>query len=157
MVTVELSTVEAVASHLDFPALALAYEQEADSARVGMDKVRGVNFNAYLHLEAAGLIHVVAAHDGDRLIGFAVLLLSEHLHFSRMVATVEAIFALPETGAGAELMRFLEGFARQQGAAGLFISAPTGGRLDRVMRRSRSYSQTNAVFYKPLQGEDHGN
>jgi hypothetical protein len=66
---------------------------------------------------------------------------------------VESYFVVAarrKTGAGLTLLREAEREAKARGAVALLISAPARGRLADVLRASRNYDHTNAVFCKVL-------
>ncbi|MFV0602037.1 MAG: GNAT family N-acetyltransferase [Brachymonas sp.] len=151
MATVEQSTVEAITSDAAFPALAREYAAEADAAHLGDHPCATGNLATYRDLEAAGVVHSFAVRIDGALVGFAAVLLAEHPHFSRLLATLDTIFvraSARECGAGARLLAHIERFAREAGAAGMYVSAPAGGQLEQVMHRNRHYRQTNAMFFK---------
>ena len=74
-------------------------------------------------------------------------------HFGRKVGVSESYFVAAEyrkTGAGLRLLHAAEEAAREAGAVGVLVSAPTGGILERVMP-GVGYRETNRVFFKGLQ------
>lgn len=106
----------------------------------------------YVAMETAGVLHSFAAYDEEKIIGFAVVLATVVPHYSALVATMESIFVGAEhrsTGAGLKLIRMVEGFAKEIGAVGLFLSAPHGSDLAKVTPRI-GYTKTNEIFFKGL-------
>jgi hypothetical protein len=106
----------------------------------------------YDPLEQAGVLHTLAAFEGDNLIGFLVLLVSLNPHYSVLLAVTESWFVAPEhraTGAGLELYRGARGMARGLGAKALYVSAPMGGQLAGVMA-GLGARETNRVFCEVL-------
>ena len=108
----------------------------------------------YARLEHHGALHVVGAYLDDELVGFCHVLVSLNPHYSRLLAVTESLFVAAAhrgTGAGLALLREAESIARERGAAGLLISAPTGGSLAAVLERSKGFRETNRVFFRELQ------
>jgi len=58
--------------------------------------------------------------------------------------------AARKTGAGLALRKRAELVAADMGAVGVLISAPSDGRLAKVMERDRQYVETNRVFFRRL-------
>lgn len=108
---------------------------------------------SYKQLEAAGLLHVLGSFTDETLTGFLCLMVSTLPHYGVMVATTESFFVASEhrkSGAGTMLLKQAEYLAREKGAAGLFVSAPKGGRLAQVMESAPRYRETNRVFFRSL-------
>lgn len=132
---------------------ALLAEYTAESAIPELGPtVRQAELAQYKAMEAAGLLHMLGAFRGDGLmVGFLTLLIAPLPHFGgRPVASTESFFvAAPErrSGAGLKLLRAAEQRAAEQGAAGLLMSAPVGGRLAQVLPRA-GYRETSRVFFR---------
>ena len=106
----------------------------------------------YLGMEEAGFLHVIAAFLGNELIGFATVVVAVLPHYGVPVATMESIFVRDRhrrSGAGIKLVREAEALARDEGAKGLLVTAPAGGRLSRVMPKI-GYRETNTVFFRAV-------
>jgi len=106
----------------------------------------------YMRMEEAGFFHVIAAFRGRELIGFAAVVVAVLPHYGVPVATMESIFVRNRHrhyGAGIKLVREAENLAREQGAKGLLVTAPAGGRLSLVMPKI-GYRKTNTVFFRVL-------
>lgn len=107
----------------------------------------------YRKLEEAGVLRPVAAFEGDRLLGFISPLCSVLPHYGVVAATVESFFvprALRKKGIGLELLAEAELVAQVAGARALFLSAPAGGSLARVLDRRGGYRLSNVVHVKAL-------
>jgi len=107
----------------------------------------------YQQLEAIGIFHVLAAYQGEELIGFMTLIVTVLPHYGARTATTESVFVAERhrsSGAGLKLIREAESWAKELGAVGLLLSAPYGGRLADIGPRI-GYQQTNVVFFKRLQ------
>jgi len=144
----------------DAPVFAeLAAEYEAESLRNPDLAGSTVPDRAgYQALFEAGVLHPLGVYVGDELAGFCTVLLSPVLHHhGRLIAIMESLFvarAYRKGGAGRALLAAAERVAREQGALGLHINAPTGGVLERVLPR-QGYRAVNQIFYRPLHKEEH--
>lgn len=107
------------------------------------------NWSAYRALEAAGLLHALAARLDDMLIGFVGVLQGQSIP----VATTERVFVLKahrRTGAGLKLLCAAEAKARELGSCALQVVAPAEGSLAKVLP-GMGYRESNRVFVKFLQ------
>lgn len=152
--TVELrrTTITQLFESTGFDAVCAAYcaesNRNASLAGSAPDRVR------YEVMEQAGMLHAMGAFDACQLVGLAVILITPVLHFEgKTVATTESIFMLPDyrKAAGARLLAAVNALAKDCGCAGLYISAPSGGRLERILPRS-GFVETNRVFYSSFDG-----
>lgn len=107
----------------------------------------------YQQFEKVGIFHVLAAYQGEELIGFMTMIVTVLPHYGALTATTESVFvaeAHRAGGAGLKLIREGEAWAKELGAVGLLLSAPAGGKLESLAPRI-GYKQTNVVFFKGLQ------
>lgn len=149
MITVAPSTVADVTNSPNFPALAAAYA--AESQIKGLPAAT-TDMRGYQNLETAGFLHVFAAHRNGELIGFLSLLVAPHPRYSVSLATTESYFVAREhrnTGAGLRLLSAAKVKARELGAPGLLVSAPSNGSLAEVLPRL-GFVETNRVFFQCL-------
>ena len=133
----------------NWSALLDAYAAECGNTGIGTPEMQ---VNTYRALEASGALKIAAAYHDGELAGFLFYLLAVLPHYGRLVAVSESYFVDParrDTGAGLALLRAAEAGATDAGAVGLLMSAPAGGRLDRMLAASR-YEHTNAVWFKRL-------
>jgi GNAT superfamily N-acetyltransferase len=131
---------------------ALVAEYAAESATEGLGPVNP-QWRMYEAMDAAGIARLLCAYNGSVVVGFLVLLVSVVPHFGVPIASTESFFvsrAARSTGAGMMLRRAAERMARDMGAVGFFISAPTGSRLAEVMSKSKGWRETNRVFFRRL-------
>lgn len=109
--------------------------------------------NGYATLVGAGLLHPLGAFVGSTLVGMCAVLVTPVLHFGgKIIASTETLFVAKEHragGAGRRLLYAAEQVAVRAGAAGLYVSAPTGGRLERLLPYL-GYHEANRVFYRRL-------
>lgn len=107
----------------------------------------------YAALERAGVMCCFAVICDYHVVGFANVLITVMPHYGRKVATVESLFvakAYRNTRAGVSLMTVIEAHAMAAGCAGILYSAPTGGKLERLLSRQKKYQRTNSVFLRSL-------
>ena len=148
--TVTRATLAEIEASPDLAALLEEYAAESANDEIGPACPQ---IDTYRAMEAAGLFHAFAARCDGRLIGFMFLLVPVLPHFGRKVGVSESYFVAAEyrkTGAGLRLLHAAEEAAREAGAVGVLVSAPTGGILERVMP-GVGYRETNRVFFKGLQ------
>jgi len=148
-VMVRQITVTEAFEHQMFPSLAREYAEE--SAIAGLPDPQG-KLGAYQMLESSGSEAFAAygAFWGDTLIGFVVVLTPVIPHYGVAIAVAESLFvgrSYRKLGAGMMLIRQAEQRAREVRSPGLLLSAPSGGRLERILPR-RGYLETNRVFMK---------
>ncbi len=150
MTTIRQISVDDFFAHHDAPALLAEYA--AESAIDGLPTPTPDQAK-YQLIERTGALHVLAAFQGDTLLGFLALLVSFNPHYSTQLAVVESFFvgsAYRRTGAGLKLLKKAENVASMEHADGLLISAPVNGRLAAVMDGHGSYRETNRVFFRSL-------
>jgi GNAT superfamily N-acetyltransferase len=130
---------------------ALRDEYEAEASRDPALRNKEPDRKGYDALVRAGLMVALGAFAGERLVGVATVLFSPVLHAGmEYIAVTETLFvakAHRAGGLGLRLLRAAEAVAAEHGAKGLYVSAPTGGVLERVLPR-RGYRETNKVFYR---------
>lgn len=129
----------------------LLAEYARESGMPGMPEPKAC-MEAYLNIEASGMLHVLCACVGTELVGFLVLLINNLPHYGATVAVNESFFVAKQyrcTGAGVKLRKAAESLAVEQGAVGILASAPAGGSLAVVLPRS-GYLHTGEVFFKRL-------
>ena len=146
---IRASTVAELEAAPTFPALLAEYAEE--SAVDGMPPP-SAKMETYRALNAAGVLHVLAAWADEMLVGFITVLAVPLPHYSVTTAVSESFFvavAHRSTGAGLKLLRAAEAKTRELGAPGLVVSAPYAGRLFEVLPR-RGYSEVSRVFFKKV-------
>lgn len=107
------------------------------------------NEDQYVKLEEMGLLKAAGAFDGDTLVGFVAVVFSFVPHFKgEALASTESLFLSKSfrTGAnGLKLLQWAQQTAVLYGAAGLFVSAPAGSRLEKLL--AHKAEKTNSVFF----------
>ena len=89
----------------------------------------------------------------EELVGLCAVLIAPVLHFGgKVIASTETIFVAEAHRAGAvgrKLLHAAEEVAVLAGAGGLYVTAPTGGRLERLLPHV-GYHETNRIFFRGL-------
>lgn len=145
---IRLATVNEIAADPRFHDLMREYAAESAITGIELGEPR---IDIYQSLEAAGALTILASYDNDELSGFLCLLISILPHFNVKMATTESYFVAKDkrhTGAGLALLREAEKLAHEKDAAGILISAPIGGRLDKILESVDTYRETNRVFFR---------
>lgn len=107
---------------------------------------------SYHALESTGSFFIFGAFVDSELVGFMTVVMPILPHYSVRTATMESFFVSPKHrngGTGIKLIKHVEAFATEQGAVGFLISAPAGGRLEKLLSRF-DYRHTNTVFFRKL-------
>ena len=131
-------------------ALLREYAQECGIAGLPKPKAEWLT---YARLEHHGALHVIGSYLDGILVGFCHVLVSLNPHYSALLAVTESLFVATAhrgTGAGLALLGEAGSIARQRGAVGLLVSAPTGGSLAAVLERSKGFRETNRAFLQEL-------
>lgn len=126
------------------------YAAECSIPEIGQIKP---SLTMYSMMEGAGLQQCFGVYQGDLLIGFASLLTTILPHYSEKVATLESLFVgkqFRKLGAGTDLMKFVQKYAKEAGCKAILYSAPAGGQLERVLANRKSMRRTNSVFTQAL-------
>lgn len=147
-VIVKQCTVAEIESASNFPALINEYSEYAIE---GMPEPL-VKMETYRVLERAGLQFVFGAFLGNTLVGFMSVLVSCIPHYGIIGTYSESLFVAKEhrkTGAGLKLIHAAESMAKNAGAPGLIISAPTHGILAEVLPEI-GYTDTHHLFFRRL-------
>lgn len=132
----------------DFPALLDAYALESAILNLPTPQPHA---ESYIQLEQAGVMFSFGAYEGDKLIGFCNVLVSQVPHYSVKVGTMESWYVHKDyrfTGAGVALKHEAERAAEAAGAVGMFITAPINSDLAESMARHTPYTETNRVFFR---------
>jgi GNAT superfamily N-acetyltransferase len=115
------------------------------------------NREAYLYLERNGMIAPLGVFFDGGLVGFCIVMFSGNLHASnRLVASTESLFvgsAWRAGGAGIKLLRAAEQLAIDRGSTGLYVTAPAGGRLEKVLPRI-GFHEVSRVFHSNFRQEN---
>lgn len=110
-------------------------------------------FDYYKQMEAAELLFSFGAYREGELIGFLLMTVAFIPHYGERIAGTESFYVLPEhrkSGAGLRLLKRAEASAKFIGARGFYVSAPAGGKLDRVMTAMPGYREASRVYFRGL-------
>lgn len=149
-IIVRQSSIDEITRADNLPELLEHYAQESS-----IDGLGSINpdWATYKNLEQAGYYMPVAVFVGGVLAGFAGVIITQNPHYGKTLAVTESLFVDPQFrkhGVGNKLIQHVETLARERGAAGLLISAPSGGRLQKLLPTA-GYRETNRAFFKGLQ------
>ena len=131
--TVTQSTALGIIRDPSFPALRAEYA--AECALAGLPDPQEKE-SAYAALDQSGALTLFRADVGGVLAGFVSVLAPVLPHYGVTVAVTESLFVAAryrKSGAGLALIRRAERYARGIGSPGMLISAPSGGRLVRLL------------------------
>ena len=149
-VVIRPCTVDEIERSESLPELLAAYAQESSIPELGE---AFPDMTTYREIEARGMMMAIGAFSPD-LVGLATILIYGLPHYGgRRIASMESLFVMPSArrnGTGMRLLEATEQLARDIGAAGLLVSAPVGGRLDRVLARKTRCRKTNHIFFVGL-------
>ena len=143
-------TVEECLSAPNLSELLDEYAKECSIAGIGQTNPQ---FDSYKALEAAGLLRLIGAFDDKRLLGFVSVMTTVLPHYGKQLSVTESLFCAQEArqyGIGSLLILAAESLADELGSVGLMVSAPVGGRLEKLLPHV-GYSKTNSVFFKSVQ------
>lgn len=133
----------------DFEALCAEYAEESSRNEKLYDTKP--DRAAYAHFEAMGIMQPLGAYHAGKLVGFCAVLLSPVLHSEgKRIATTESLFiakAHRRGLVGVDLLDAAQAVATECGADGLYVSAPTGGRLISLLGKI-GFTESNRTFYR---------
>ena len=107
----------------------------------------------YAAMERAGAVRMFGAFYEGKLVGLASVLITVLPHYGQKAATIESLFvakSFRSKGLGPELMRAVEAHAKEAGCKAILYSAPSGGKLERLLSKRKDMRRTNSVFCRPL-------
>jgi hypothetical protein len=132
------------AAVFDYPELLEAYAAECSIPLIGQINPQP---KTYELMEQAGILKCFGFFEGHSLVGFVTVLTTVLPHYGKKVATVESIYA---KRGGKDLMDAVENYAKESGCVAILYSAPSGGRLERLLSLKKNIKRTNAIFCRDL-------
>src|ERR1017187_4336871 len=141
------TSVDEIFENANWPNLFAHYAGE--SAMLGMPPPKA-DFEHYKKLELAGLLETAGAFSDGKLVGVIAVVVGSLPHYSQYVSTTESFFVLKEyrrQGTGKKLLALGKAFTFQKGAPGLFVSAPIGSALEKVLSHDTAFTAKNTVFF----------
>ena len=107
--------------------------------------------DGYERMVNAGMLYPLGLFSGDELVGMCAVLITPVLHFGgKVLASTETLFVAKSHrsgGAGMNLLHAAENIASIAGAGGLYVTAPVGGNLEKLLPHV-GYHETNRVFFR---------
>lgn len=134
--------------------IGLRDEYKAECELMGMQRSLP-NLETYRMLEDIGVLTLYCAFHCGCLVGFVTLVVAPIPHYNVPMIATESIFVGSKhrkTGAGLALLRAAEEHAKNNGIHIMQVSAPLGGRFEKVMSR-QGYDCTNVIFTKRFSHE----
>lgn len=97
------------------------------------------NWDKYIGMEKAGVLHVMAVRDEEKLVGYAFLAVLPHLHYcTTVMGWSDILYLLPSYRRGFNGIKLLtetEKMAGELGAKRLYIIAKVNRTFGRVLKR----------------------
>ena len=117
-------------------ALAQAHWEEVEAPMYGAREYH-MDFEQYEKLDSAGMLHIVTARDGGRMVGYASFFATCNMHLGGMLATLDGLFLdRAYRGAGGiKLLRFAADEVRACGAVAAQFSSPASKDCGALYRR----------------------
>lgn len=129
-----------------FDLMAAAYTSESGTAEYGEANVAK---EGYYTLEKYGDASLLVVESCDCIVGFAVIVHSYHMHFSKHIAVLETLYLDPvfRNGTlGIKLIRAAQKLAKQKGFEFMTASAPAGSRLNKLYARMGRATDVDYLF-----------
>lgn len=148
-IMVRRTTISEIESNENFSALFMEY---ADECAIHGLPAPTEKMAAYHLIEKSGIFQAYGAFLGDILIGFMAVLTPVVPHYGVGITVTESLFVGKEyrkMGAGLKLLKKAHNHASAAKSPGLFISAPTGGTLEKILPRL-GFRETNKAFFKDI-------
>jgi hypothetical protein len=112
-----------------------------------------VNYERYLQLEAAGMLHVAVARQDGRLVGYHIFVVRAPQHYmSTVMAFSDATYLKPSCRkgfAGISFLRFAALSTKRAGAKGVYISSTSRLPFGKVLEWL-GFAETERIYYKGL-------
>lgn len=105
----------------------------------------------YEQLNKTNNLIYIRVKDGDKVVGFAVIEITQHSHYAFSTAMINSIFLMKAHrvhGNGKALLDFCFKCAKEAGAKAFYLIAPHGSKLERVYQRE--FIQTDSLFIQQL-------
>lgn len=105
----------------------------------------------YEALERSGTLVCFGSYDGQRIVGFATLLVTPSPHYGKNLGVVESLFLAKNfrsAGRGNALMDAVEAIAKERECAAIGYSARAGSHFEKLLGLLRPYERTNSVFMR---------
>ena len=131
--------------HPLFADLCIEYAKESGNDDLGLAMP---STDLYKALEAAGRCFCIGAFDGCDMVGFAVLMVNEHPHYSKDIGVCDAIFVRKDYRrgpTGLKLIRRVQEMAKGKGLPGVYFTAPAHSRLSLLF--AKVFKETDRTYW----------
>ena len=131
--------------HPLFAELCMEYAKESGNEDLGLALP---NTALYEALEGAGRAFCVGAFVADEMVGFAVLMVNEHPHYSKDIGVCDAIFVRKDYRrgpTGLKLIRRVQEMAKGKGLPGVYFTAPAHSRLSLLF--AKVFKETDRTYW----------
>ena len=131
--------------HPLFADLCIEYAKESGNDDLGLALP---STDLYRALEAAGRCFCIGAFVADEMVGFAVLMINEHPHYSQNVGVCDAIFVRKDYRrgpTGLKLIRKVQEMAKEKGLPGVYFSAPAHSKLSLLF--AKVFKETDRTYW----------
>ena len=155
MLSIEPITIDTITESPNYEALAAEYAAEC--------KIQALPLGAplldeYRSLEKEHRLVALGAFEGEDLVGFLILVENYLRHHSQKILSIDSIFLRRASRKGLAGLRLFDRAQREAercGASGLFLTAPIGSSLEKILDR-KGFNKTTAIYFIPTKGEKHG-
>lgn len=121
---------------------------------IALDKAKvplNPDLDTFRLLEEAGLLLIVTARDGEKMVGYHVTIVRPHLHYKHsLTAYADMYFIHPDYRqgmTGVRLFKYLEGVLRERGVDRIYQGTKTHKDMGRLFERL-GYKETERLFVK---------
>lgn len=150
MISISLCTIEDIVSSSVYEKMIREYEKECKNTNITVDTYP--NIDKYKAIEKAGVLLCVGVFNDSVMVGFAIIIISEMLHYSKLATTVESQFILKKYrkfGTAKKMYEFIENKCSEIGSSAMFMSAPIGSNLDKISKYI-GYKPVSTFFIKTI-------
>lgn len=92
--------------------------------------------------------------DKDTVKGICVLIQSGNGNSNKTIIDINAIYVYPECrrlGCGKKMFEYIDVFAKEHGASGIYFQAPVGTRLEKVLERNNHFKKQYVLYYRGIE------
>lgn len=112
-----------------------------------------IDYGQYDQLDAAGALHVVAARDAGKIVGYHLSIVRPHLHYAdSLSAFTDVYYVAPEFRkgrAGIELFKFVEKTLKARGVQKMFTGTKIHLDMSKVFERL-GWKETERLYTKVI-------
>lgn len=121
---------------------------------IALDKAKvplNPDVDTFRALEDAGLLLIVTARDGEKMVGYHVSIVRPHLHYKQsLTAYADMYFIHPDYRqgmTGVRLFKYLEGVLRERGVERIYQGTKIHKDMGRLFERL-GYKETERLYVK---------